>query len=81
MTDAMVEHPAHYADKEIETLEWIESEANAAAKAGVDGGTLFFIAQVHKYTARYHSKNGLQDLKKAQFYLNRAISKYEFKIY
>ena len=81
MTDAMVEHPAHYADKEIETLDWIESEAKSASLAGIDGATIVFIAQVHKYTARYHSKNGLQDLKKAQFYLNRAISKYESKIY
>jgi hypothetical protein len=75
--DDLVEHPKHYANKKIETLEWIESEAIAATAAGIDGDMVVFISHVQRYTARYHSKNGLQDLKKAQFYLNRAIEEYK----
>lgn len=37
----------------------------------------FCIGNVIKYVWRYKNKNGLEDLKKAQWYLNRAIREIE----
>jgi hypothetical protein len=60
-----VNHPAHYCDGGIETLDFIVAKK-------MD----FFLGQVCKYISRAGKKDPakeLEDLKKARFYLNRKI--------
>lgn len=69
VTDDPVNHPAHY-NRGIEVLDFIEAYELDYA----DG-------QVIKYVARARFKGDyLQDLKKAQFYLNRKIELTEKEI-
>jgi len=62
----LVNHPSHYKTGGIETIDFIE-----AKELG------YHLGNVIKYVSRAGRKNNdyLQDLKKAQWYLNRAISK------
>lgn len=61
-----VSHPAHYTSGSIECIE--------ALKAALGDKFIgFLIGNVLKYCWRYQHKNGLEDLRKAQYYLNRAI--------
>jgi hypothetical protein len=60
-----VNHPDHY-NKGIETIDYIESW-------DMD----FNQGNVIKYVSRYVMKGGLEDLKKAQWYLERLIQKEE----
>lgn len=65
--DDPVNHPAHYTAGGIETIDYIE-----AKKLG------YHLGNVIKYVSRApHKGNYLQDLLKAQWYLNRAIEKGE----
>lgn len=52
----------HYQD--LSTLEFIEAQ----------GWTGFHKGNIVKYLARYKSKGGVEDLKKARFYIDRLIS-------
>lgn len=62
-----INHPPHYTFGKIEVINVIE-----------DWGLSFHLAQVVKYVARSkHKGNELEDLKKAQFYLNRLITSLE----
>ncbi len=61
-----VNSPAHYTSGGIECIDCIK----AALGENFIG---FLIGNVFKYCYRYRNKNGLEDLKKAQWYLNRAI--------
>ena len=62
MSDAI--QPKHYTDLKISPLEYItENESEFT----------WCIANVIKYVSRYKRKNGLEDLKKAQWYLNHQI--------
>lgn len=68
-----VNHPQHYKSKMgLETIDIIE-----AFTEDLSGIEAVCIANVIKYVTRYKKKNGLEDLKKAQWYLNRVISKLE----
>jgi hypothetical protein len=61
----MVNHPAHYKAGGIETIDFIE-----AKELG------YHLGNVVKYVSRAdHKGNKLEDLKKAQWYLARAIEK------
>jgi hypothetical protein len=63
----MVNHPPHYTFGSIEVIDAIE-----------DWGLNYHRGQVIKYVARAKHKGAeLQDLKKAQWYLNREIEKME----
>jgi len=62
-----VNHPDHYQQSGIETIDYIES-------LGKEVGEGFCIGNVIKYVSRYKKKNGIEDLKKAKWYLERAIS-------
>lgn len=64
-----VNHPAHYTAGKIETIDVIEDTV-ADFQSVLQGNIL-------KYVIRYRHKNGLEDLKKAQWYLNRLIAKLE----
>jgi len=64
-----VDHPKHYNAGRIEVIDAIE-----------DWGLGFSLGNVVKYCARAsHKGKPLEDLKKAQWYLSRAIEKLEPK--
>lgn len=66
-----VNHPAHYAAGGIECIDCIESMI-----APIENPAYAFLTgQSLKYLARYTMKNGVEDLKKARWYLNRLIGK------
>ena len=62
----MVNSPAHYNKATIETIDMIESVTGDGFEAYLQGNIL-------KYICRYKYKNGVEDLKKAKWYLNRLI--------
>lgn len=62
-----VEHPSHYCRGGIECIDAIE------ASLGKDEFAGFLRGNIIKYVWRYKDKNGLEDLKKAQWYLNKLI--------
>lgn len=66
--DDNVNHPAHYQANGIETIDVIE-----AWTKDLDGIVAVCAANVIKYISRWHKKNGIEDLKKAQWYLNKLI--------
>ena len=69
--DDPVNHPAHYTAGGIECIDAIA----AALTCQKDPMEAWLTGQVLKYLWRWPLKNGLEDLKKAQFYLNRLIEK------
>lgn len=69
--DKMVTHPSHYISKNgLETIDVIEAWIE-----GLPPVEAFLSGQVIKYISRWNKKNGVQDLEKAQFYLERLIEK------
>jgi len=61
----IINHPSHYkAANGIETINVIEGFTDPVA---------WSMGNVIKYICRWRHKNGLEDLRKAQFYLNRLI--------
>lgn len=61
-----VNNPSHYTAGGIETLDYI--------KAKVKDYPSYVAGNILKYVSRYEHKNGIEDLKKAQFYLNDLIN-------
>ena len=59
-------NPNHYKQGGIEAIEAIE--AATVGKSGFEG---FLVGNVIKYLWRYEEKNGVEDLRKALWYLNR----------
>lgn len=70
----MVNHPTHYNQGKVECI-----DAMAAATVNKRGIEAICVSNVIKYLFRYETKNGLEDVKKAQFYLNRLIKELEDK--
>ena len=66
-----VNHPLHYTRGSIECIDAIEASMPPAEFRGA------MKANIIKYLWRYEHKNGLEDLKKARFYLERMIASYE----
>lgn len=67
--DIMVNHPTHYKTKSgLETITVIK-----AFTEDLKGVEAVDTANVIKYICRWKKKNGLQDLEKAQWYLNDLI--------
>ena len=62
-----VNHPAHYASGSIECIDAIESSMTPEEFRGYLKGCLM------KYIWRYQHKGGMEDLKKARWYLDRLI--------
>jgi len=66
----MVNHPPHYNNAGIETIDAIE--------AMTDTGFEFYLqGNIMKYLWRYRYKNGVEDLRKAEWYLNKLIKNRE----
>ena len=66
----MVNHPVHYNKAGIETIDAIEAATTNGFKYYLQGNIL-------KYIWRYEYKNGVEDLKKAQWYLSKLIEVYD----
>lgn len=63
----VVNHPTHYETGGIECIDaMLITQGKEATKA-------FCICNAFKYLWRHNNKNGLEDLKKAQWYINKAI--------
>ena len=60
--------PKHYTDLKISPLEYITAN---------EGEFTWCIANVVKYVSRYKRKNGVEDLKKALYYLQHQIETLE----
>ena len=67
----MVNQPPHYNQGGIECIDGIEASMEKEAFAGYCKGN------VMKYLWRYEHKNKVEDLKKAQWYLDRLIKSQE----
>ena len=70
-TNDNVNHPQHYTQGGIECLDAIEAAMKPDQFRGYLKGNII------KYLWRYEWKNGLEDLKKAQFYMNRMVASKE----
>ncbi len=63
-------HPAHYqSDKGIEVIDVME-----AFTENLEGIEAVDTAQIIKYICRWKKKNGKEDLKKAEWYIQHLIS-------
>ena len=69
-----VNHPKHYTQGEIECIDCIK--AATVNKVGIEA---FCVGNAIKYLFRYENKNGLEDVRKAQWYINRLIQELEEK--
>jgi len=65
-----VNHPEHYTSGNIECLDAIKAALGDNYKYYVQGNLI-------KYIWRFPLKNGVQDLRKAQFYLNDLLENYD----
>ena len=64
-----VNHPSHYTQGKIECIDAIEESTK-----GLLGISAVCVANVIKYIWRYKFKNGIEDLKKARWYLDKLIA-------
>jgi len=64
----MVNHPPHYTRGGVECI-----DALASATAGLEGLDAVCTANAIKYLWRWKQKNGVEDLRKAQWYINKLI--------
>lgn len=69
-----VEHPLHYTQGAIECI-----EALKAATVGKTGIEAVCVANVIKYLWRYEEKNGIEDVEKSMWYLNRLLKELKKK--
>lgn len=65
-----VDHPNHYqSESGLEVIDVIK-----AFTSELSGEEAFCIGNAIKYICRYSKKNGVEDLEKAKWYIDRAIS-------
>ena len=62
----MVNHPPHYNKQGIECIDAISAALG-------DGMEYYLQGNIMKYLWRYRYKNGVEDLKKAKWYLDKMI--------
>jgi len=63
-----VNNPIHYGQGKIECIEYIQDSLTREEFIG------YLRGNIAKYNHRWRYKNGVEDLKKAQWYHNRLIS-------
>lgn len=68
ITKDSVNHPAHYTQGDIECIDAIK--AATVGKTGIEAAC---VANVIKYLWRYEAKNGVEDVRKAKWYIDRLI--------
>ena len=66
----MVNHPPHYIAGKFEVIEIIESITNSMYLTPFEG---YCLGNAIKYLARFKNKNGVEDLKKAKWYIDKLI--------
>ena len=59
-----VVHPNHYNRTSVEVIDTIKGMSTTSEYRG------FLIGNVVKYISRYSMKNGIEDIKKARYYLD-----------
>jgi hypothetical protein len=64
-----VNRPSHYTAGKVECIDAME-----AAVTGLEGMEAVLTAQILKYIWRWRKKNGVEDLRKAEWYLKRLIA-------
>ena len=64
-------NPEHYTEGQIEFIDYAKE---SMSKEAFEGGLEF---NIKKYTHRWKEKDGVQDLKKAEWYLQRLIKEKE----
>lgn len=67
-----VNHPAHYKANGIEAIDVIQ-----AFTENLGGIEAFCAGNAIKYLLRWSHKNGVEDLKKAKWYIDKIIAKRE----
>ncbi|MGV3139425.1 DUF3310 domain-containing protein [Brevibacillus agri] len=67
-----VDHPAHYTAGAVECIVAIE-----AATTGLTGGQAYSTGAAIKYLWRWSRKGGVEDLRKARWYIDRLIAELE----
>ena len=70
MTDS-VNHPSHYTTGDIECIDAIKASMTMNEYLGYLRGNSI------KYLWRYRQKNGIEDLRKAEWYTRRLIQEFE----
>ena len=70
-TEDNVNNPSHYGQGNIEAIVYIEDTLNDEEFVG------YLRGNIAKYLHRWRYKGGVEDLKKAQWYLNRLIETQE----
>ena len=68
----MVNHPSHYTQGGIECIDALK--AATVSKTGIEA---VCTANAIKYLWRYEEKNGVEDVKKARWYIDRLIEELE----
>lgn len=71
-TEDAVNHPAHYTAGKVECIDALES-----ATEGLRGIYAVCTANAIKYLWRWRRKGGVEDLKKAKFYIEHMIKRLE----
>jgi hypothetical protein len=61
-------NPDHYKQGKVEVIDMIES-----ATIGISGFEGFCVGNIIKYVSRYNQKNGIEDVRKSKWYLERLI--------
>lgn len=70
LVEDLVNHPEHYKAKNgLEAIDMI-----AAFTEGLQGMHAVCTANALKYLCRWHKKNGVEDLKKARWYIDYLIA-------
>ena len=64
-----VNRPSHYTAGKVECIDAME-----AAVTGLEGMDAILTAQILKYVWRWKKKNGVEDLRKAEWCLKRLIA-------
>ena len=72
-TKDMINSPPHYAEQSVECIDYIKQQLTPEGFKG------YLLGNITKYLHRHTYKNGLEDLTKAQWYLDRYIKVYEEK--
>ena len=68
-----ITNPDHYKHGGIETIEYMKAKLTKEQFEG------YLLGNVLKYVSRYRHKDGVNDLKKAKWYLERLIEEKEEK--
>ena len=67
-----VNSPRHYTAGDIEVIDYIKDNLQGGFES-------YCIGSILKYISRYKNKNGIEDLKKARWFLNKVINELDDK--